>query len=298
MIISRSVLRPSRPRGGFTLIELLVVITIIAILASLLLPALGRAKLKATGAACLGNEKQLLYAFLMYADDNGDTMQRSMDASGGNWDYPAGGYWGGPLFGPDLPTGISTTEAQKRVEEGLKRSPLFVYASATATYHCPGDLRSKRLRPGAGWAYDSYSKADGMNGTGAAGWEFEPFTKMSDVDIPAQAMVFIEEADTLQGSRWGFPPGFNRGTWVIMDRPPGWEDAFAIFHEQRTTFGFADGHCESRKWQETSTIKAATAVAKGDVSQEFFWTGGTSKTNRDFVWVWDRFRYLRWYPLK
>lgn len=75
-------------RRAFTLIELLVVISIIGVLASLLLPALGRAKRSARSAACLSNLHQIGLALDMYVQDNDDRLPVCAQLPGANTNLP------------------------------------------------------------------------------------------------------------------------------------------------------------------------------------------------------------------
>jgi prepilin-type N-terminal cleavage/methylation domain-containing protein len=119
-------------RGGFTLIELLVVIAIIAILASILLPTLQRAKNQGQKARCLSNLHQIGFGLKMYVDDNlsifppGDAAQ--MDPLV-NTNYIHGNALGGQDPSPDF----------NQVFPPAGKRLLAPYVSARETFRCPAD---------------------------------------------------------------------------------------------------------------------------------------------------------------
>jgi prepilin-type N-terminal cleavage/methylation domain-containing protein len=130
--------RGGRPLG-FTLIELLVVIAIIAILASLLLPALARAKEKAKRTACINNLRNLALAMTMYTQDNTDRMPwcQWYNDYGPSWIYmPKGGVAPDPfkLVGGVL---VENTNDISFVEQGL----YYPYLRNRQVYYCPLDRK-------------------------------------------------------------------------------------------------------------------------------------------------------------
>ena len=103
-------------KRAFTLIELLVVIAIIAILASLLLPALTRAKQKAWASNCISNLKQIGVAMKMFADDNEDRFPKS---------------------GGAIPWNFTDPNAQTN---GWMQQ-VYSYMQNTNVYRCPGNVQ-------------------------------------------------------------------------------------------------------------------------------------------------------------
>ena len=78
-------------RRGFTLMEMLVVISIITLLISIMLPALGKSKENARRAVCMANLHSQVQAGTSYSVNNRDYFPPSQDANGGRWAYTVPG---------------------------------------------------------------------------------------------------------------------------------------------------------------------------------------------------------------
>jgi len=244
-------------KKGFTLIELLVVIAIIALLMAVLLPALQAAKRHAEAVVCLSNLNGLSKSWVLYADENSNELVGAFTTRAS-----------GPAFSwveqPQNDAGTAFKDGNSTVKEkinGIERGLLFPYVGDVKAYHCLSDKRFRKPRTigsGGMGGYRTYSITLGLRGA----WDspsnqykdtwaktVECHTKITTIKTPGNKFVFVEEADGR---------GMNLNSWMLdTNNKSAWIDPVAIWHSDSSTFGFADGHGERRRWHQKEVLEMA-----------------------------------------
>jgi prepilin-type N-terminal cleavage/methylation domain-containing protein len=236
--------RPSRAVGGFTLIELLVVIAIIAILASMLLPALSRAKIEAQGIQCMNNTHELTLAWISYSHDFADRLVINDNSDNSGADTQGTVSWCDGIM--DW-TSTNPDNTNYNLLIAPTRSLLApYYANGWKIFKCPADVYLSPVQFAAHFPERVRSVSmDAWLGAGNKFYTWVPAVKkMSDLISPAPSMswVFVDEdPDSINDAVLYEDPTYPLTQGEFADIP-------ASYHGHACGFGFADGHSEIHKW--------------------------------------------------
>ena len=293
--------------GGFTLIELAVVVATIAVLVAVLLPALAGTKPNTQAFQCLENQRRLILAWQMYAQDNNDilppndypyTTAVAQDGIVKNW-----------VFGTMYKI-LDAINASILVDPRL--TCLALYNTNPAVYKCPADIsllqghqrvRSVSMNSAVGTVWWSDSSHNGTKKPGSAvggGWlpgnyndsqtTYRTYGKITQMTKPGPSSTWVIADEN--------PNTINDGSLAVCMDGSGPEghivDFPANYHGNACGLAFADGHAEMHKWVDVFTMLIPTpnmTIALPEVGSQV--SAFMSGSSRDLAWIQPRTSALR-----